>query len=78
MKEKISQHEQVIQVMANNGGYATLGYLYHNVNVSNWGTKTPFKSINRIVQDDRYFFRIKPGLWALKEMQKEVLKTLSI
>ena len=78
MKEKIPQHEQVIQVMLDNGGFATLGYLYHNVNVSDWGTKTPFRSINRIVQDERFFFRIKPGLWALKEMQNEVLKTLSI
>lgn len=78
MKEKISQHEQVIKVMAHNGGYATLGYLYHNVNVSDWTTKTPFKSINRIVQDERFFFKIKPGLWALKNMKNEVLKTLSI
>lgn len=78
MKEKVSQHEQVIAEMIKNGGYATLGYLYHNVNVSGWGTKTPFKSINRIVQDERFFFRIKPGLWALKEKKNEVLKILAI
>lgn len=78
MKDKISQHEQVIKVMANNGGYGTLGYLYHNVDVSDWGTKTPFKSINRIVQDKRFFFKIKPGLWALRNMQAEVLKKFAI
>jgi hypothetical protein len=78
MENKKTQYEQVIDVMADNGGYATLGYLYHNVDVSQWGTKTPFRSINRIVQDKRFFFKIKPGLWALKSMQAEVLKTLSI
>ena len=78
MIKKISQHEQVIDVMFDNGGYATLGYLYNKVNVSDWKTKTPFKSINRIVQDERFFFKIKPGLWALKSMQNEVLKVLSI
>jgi len=30
-----------------------------------WKTKTPFASIRRIVQDERFFFKIKPGLWAL-------------
>jgi hypothetical protein len=31
--------------MENNGGYATLGYLYQNVDVKDWKTKTPFASI---------------------------------
>ncbi|MBI5682053.1 MAG: hypothetical protein HZC45_02615, partial [Deltaproteobacteria bacterium] len=35
-------------------------------------------SIRRIVQDEKYFFRIKPGLWALKEFEKEVLKRFRI
>jgi len=78
MKAGIKQHDQVIQVMSINGGYATLGFLYHNVDVSGWGTKTPFRSINRIVQDHRFFFKIKPGLWALKEMKDEVLKKFSL
>lgn len=72
------QHQQVIDLMRENGGYATLGYLYHNVDVSDWGTKTPFKSINRIVQDERFFFKIRPGLWALKDLKKEVLKRFDI
>ena len=57
MENKIPQYKQVIEVMADNGGYATLGYLYQNVDVSDWTTKTPFKSINRIVQDERFFFQ---------------------
>ena len=78
MKSKLSQHKQVIEVMAKNGGYATLGYLYQNVDISDWSTKTPFKSINRIVQDERFFFKIKPGLWALKEKKNEILESLDI
>lgn len=78
MKNKIPQHELVIQVMANNGGYATLGYLYQNVDVSTWNTKTPFKSINRIVQDNRFFFKIKPGLWGLKKKRNGILKLFDI
>lgn len=78
MNERLKQHDQVIKVMAENGGYATLGFLYHRVDISGWATKTPFRSINRIVQDQRFFFKIKPGLWALKEMKDEVLKKFFI
>ncbi len=64
----MNQHEAVIKVMEQNGGFATLGYLNQEVlkvpNVE-WKTKTPFASIRRIVQDERFFFKIKPGLWAL-------------
>lgn len=74
----MKQLEQVIETMRNNGGYATLGFLNQNVDVSNWGTKTPFATIRRIVQDDRFFFKIKPGLWALKELEKDVLKRFQI
>jgi hypothetical protein len=74
----MKQHEQVIEVMRDNGGYATLGFLNHSVNVSNWKSKTPFATIRRIVQDERFFFKIKPGLWALKEFEKEVLSKFEI
>ncbi|MCK9483877.1 MAG: hypothetical protein M0R34_05895 [Candidatus Marinimicrobia bacterium] len=74
----MKQFEQVIEVMKNNGGYATLGFLNQKVDVSKWGTKTPFATIRRIVQDDRYFFKIKPGLWALKELEKNVLRKFQI
>jgi len=65
----MKQHEAVIKVMEKNGGYATLAHLYQNVLKipgCEWKTKTPFASMRRIVQDERFFFKIKPGLWALK------------
>ncbi|NUM32649.1 MAG: hypothetical protein HUU47_10060 [Bacteroidetes bacterium] len=74
----MKQHEQVIEVMRRNGGYATLGFLNQKVDVSNWQSKTPFASIRRIVQDEKYFLKIKPGLWALKEFEKEILKKFQI
>jgi len=74
----MKQHEQVIDVMKKNGGYATLGFLNHNVDISNWATKTPFASIRRIVQDEKYFFKIKPGLWALNEYKTKILKNFNI
>lgn len=67
--DAIKQHEVVIRVMEENGGFATLGFLNQNVlsiKDCKWNTKTPFASIRRIVQDGRFFFKIRPGLWALK------------
>ncbi|KKP28231.1 MAG: hypothetical protein UW45_C0059G0004 [Parcubacteria group bacterium GW2011_GWC2_44_22] len=64
----MKQHEAVIKIMEQNGGFATLGYLNQEVlkvPMVEWKTKTPFASIRRIVQDERFFFKIKPGLWAL-------------
>ncbi len=54
--------------MEQHGGYATLGQLNQEVLKIDgvvWKTKTPFASIRRIVQDKRFFFKLKPGLWAL-------------
>lgn len=68
----MKQHEAVIKTMIANGGFATLGFLYQNVDVSSWKTKTPFATIRRIVQDERFFFKIKPGLWALKEYKEKL------
>lgn len=65
----MKQYEAVIKIMEENGGYATLGFLNQNVlkiESCEWRTKTPFASIRRIVQDERFFFKIRPGLWALK------------
>ena len=67
--------------MEENDGFATLGFLNQNVLLipdCKWKTKTPFASIRRIVQDKRFFFKIKPGLWALKSHKDEVLKKFSI
>jgi len=71
----MKQYEAVIEVMEENGGFATLGYLYQNVlkvKGCEWKTKTPFASIRRIVQDDRFFFKIRPGLWALKSYKDKL------
>lgn len=71
----MNQRGAVIEAMRANGGYATLGHLYKEalkIPGVKWGTKTPFKSINRIVQDANYFFRIRPGLWALLEAKDEL------
>lgn len=65
----MKQYEAVKKVMEENGGYATLGFLNQRVlrvEGCEWKTKTPFASIRRIVQDKRFFFKIRPGLWALK------------
>ena len=78
MQHRMKQYEQVLEVMLKNGGYATLGFLNQNVDVSKWQSKTPFASIRRIVQDERYFFKIKPGLWALNEFKTEILKKFDI
>lgn len=64
----MKQYEAVIKVMEQNGGYATLGFLNQEVLKVpgiEWRTRTPFASIRRIVQDERFFFKIKSGLWAL-------------
>ena len=66
----MKQHEAVIEAMKREGGYATLSRLYQLVPTiaeCSWGTKTPFASIRRIMQDPRFFFRIRPGLWGLND-----------
>lgn len=71
----MNQREAVIEAMRANGGYATLGHLYKEalkVPRVKWATKTPFSSINRIVQNRKYFFRIRPGLWALLEAKHKL------
>jgi hypothetical protein len=71
----MNQSEAVIEVMRAHGGYATLGYLYeHALKLPSveWKTKTPFASIRRIVREKRFFFKIRPGLWALKEFRNKI------
>jgi hypothetical protein len=77
----MKQYEAVIKVMEANGGYATLGNLYqHVLKITNcdWKTKTPYASIRRIVQDERFFFKIQPGLWALNSYRDIVLNKFGI
>jgi hypothetical protein len=76
----MKQHEAVILAMKQNGGYATLGQLYQTapkISGSKWGTKTPFATIRRIVQEHDEFFKIRPGLWALTSEKDKVLSLFS-
>jgi len=66
------QREEVIATLEKLGGIATLGQLYQSVDVSKWKTKTPFASIRRIVQNYKYFFKVKPGLWALISHKEKI------
>lgn len=71
----MKQYEAVIKVMESKGGYATLGSLNQEVlkiKECAWKTKTPFASIRRIVQDKRFFFKIRPGLWALNSCKSKL------
>jgi hypothetical protein len=73
----MKQHEAVIQAMEQSGGYATLGQLYQavpKISDCNWGTKTPFASIRRIVQTHDEFFKVRPGLWALTSEKEKVMR----
>ena len=49
---------------------------YRKYPTAKWSTKTSFASIRRIVQDERFFFKIKPGLWALKEWRERLPEEL--
>lgn len=74
----MTQKQQVIETMKNNGGYATFQQLNQKIDFSNWKTKTPQASVRQIVQVNDEFFRIKPGLWALTECKEDVLKKFDI
>ena len=69
----LSQTDQVIKALQDEGGYATFKRLNEILDFSTWKTKTPEASVRRIVQESEQIFRIRPGLWALKEMRDEVL-----
>jgi hypothetical protein len=77
----MKQYEVVIEAMRQEGGYATLGRLYQSalrIPGVKWGTKTPFASIRRIVQTRPEFFKIKPGLWGLREKKEQIFRELAI
>ncbi len=74
----MQQKYYVIDAMKTNGGYATFQQLNSMIDFSQWKTKTPFASVRRIVQTNGEFFRVQPGLWALKEFEKEVLEKFNI
>ncbi|MBN2777955.1 MAG: hypothetical protein JXR36_09940 [Bacteroidales bacterium] len=71
----MKQNEAVILTLERLGGVATLGQLNQEVfkiKDCEWKTKTPFASIRRIVQLDKNIFKIKPGLYGLEKMKKEI------
>lgn len=77
----MKQSDAVYTAMQTNGGYATLAQLYTlapHIPGSQWGTKTPFATVRRIVQDDPRFFKITPGLWALEARRDAVLRQFEI
>jgi hypothetical protein len=68
----MKQYEAVIQTLEKLGGQATLAELYQEtlkIKDCDWGTKTPFASIRRIVQTRPEIFKVRPGLWALRSHQ---------
>lgn len=70
----MKQNEAVILTLEKLGGVATLGQLNQEVfkiKDCEWKTKTPFASIRRIVQLDKNIYKIKPGLYGLKNYQKQ-------
>ena len=76
----MTQSEAVIKVMEANGGYATLGFLNQEalkIDGCKWLAKDPFANIRRIVQDDSIFFKIRPGLWALKAYKDKLPPEIS-
>ena len=76
--QKVTQEQQVIEVLRSAGGYATLRRLNELVDFSKWATKTPEASVRRIVQNSSQIFKVQPGLWALKEMRDVVLRRFDL
>ena len=71
----MKQNEAVILTFERLGGVATLGQLNQEVfKIKDciWKTKTPFASIRRIVQLDKNIYKIKPGLYGLIKLKKEI------
>ena len=58
----MTQEEQVIQLLKQLGGFATLKKIYELLDVSQWKTLTPEASIRRIVQNRSHIFKIQSGL----------------
>ncbi len=75
-----TQADAVEAALRKLGGFAQLDDLYKNVNVSRWGTQTPYATIRRILQKDPHgrFFKIRPGLWGLTALKQQILQKLAI
>lgn len=70
----MKQHEAVIQTLEKLGGIATLGQLNQEVfkiKDCEWGTKTPFATIRRIVQLRPEIYKLRPGLYGLIKLKNQ-------
>ena len=77
----MKQHEVVQLAMAQNGGFATLGHLYHVVTkMPEWQSNslTQFASIRRVLYTTPGFFRARPGLWGLESQRKLIGQHLAL
>jgi hypothetical protein len=77
----MNQIEAVFEAMNKMGGYSTLGDLYRTaLKIPNcvWKAKDPYANIRRILQTNKEFFRIKPGLWGLSSQKEMILCELGL
>ena len=71
----MTQPQAVIETIEMLGGLATLNQINQHVfeiTDCQWGSKTPFASIRRIVRHTNGIYRIKPGLYALESHRQEL------
>lgn len=71
----MTQSQAVIETIEALGGIATLNQINQHVfeiTDCQWGSKTPFASIRRIVRHTNGIYRIKPGLYALESHRQEL------
>ncbi len=71
----MKQNEAVIETLKCLGGIATIGTLNQEVfkiKDCEWRTKTPFASIRRILQVDKNIYKIRPGLYGLVALRKDL------
>ena len=71
----MTQAQAVIETIDKLGGIATLNQINQHIfeiEDCKWGTKTPFASIRRIVQQTKGIYKIKPGLYALETHRKQL------
>lgn len=76
----MTQSECIMQIIDKNGGYAELSYIYDNAiaeyqnifNEKNY--KTNIRSL--LQKENKNYFRIKPGMWALNESKSKLPKDI--
>lgn len=71
----MTQYEAVREALEKLGGVATLAQLYKEsprIPGCSWKTKTPQATVRRIVQLSKDIFKIKPGLYGLVKLRKEI------